>query len=258
MKSGINFFMTLLIFILLSSSKIFSGTNYVDGEYFACYDFVDGHGWRPELKIVIKNNKIIDAIFDYKDSEGNLKTNNEKYGVLMKKKSNIGPVEFVKEFKQRILKKQSAGIDAVTGATHSTQNFNALSEAILSKALKGDFSKTVLPMDSDYSFENNEEDKEGFTAKISISFKDGKIANVVYDELNKNSVSKKNDAAYNKTFLKKNKISSKELIDKLEKSLIEAQDVDKIAEIKGKGANEISQRFKKCAKLALSQRKTVK
>lgn len=118
-----------------------------DGEYKGTYDKMDSHGWKPQIDIKIEGGKITKVDFDNVNKDGKLKSQDEAYEASMKKAKNIGPKEYTPKLDQQLVDSQDAEkIDGVTGATSSSNEFKALSKAVLEKAKTGDKSDTVLTM----------------------------------------------------------------------------------------------------------------
>ena len=82
-------------------------------------------GWQGYLALTIEDGKLKDAEFDYiKDG---------------KKKSEATPGEWIPEYRAEVLKAGLSGdaIDAITGATESGRDVNALYQAALEAAREG-------------------------------------------------------------------------------------------------------------------------
>jgi len=246
---------TLPIIALLAALLIPSCAQkgpYKDGTYHGEFDVIDGHGWKPVLDITIEKGNIASAKFDYTNPSGASKNADTNYATAMKGVTGVSPAEAAVEMEKRLIAKQAAGIDAVTGATHSTDNFNALATAILEKAKMGDTSPTVLTMNDTYSAQDTA-DERGYTGKIGVTFENGKITKVVFDEVDKDNKSKRDDTAYNTNMAAKTSVSWVDAVTKLEQALVEKQDPNAVDAVTG--ATGTSERFKKLAAEAISTRK---
>lgn len=95
-------------------------------------------------------------------------------------------------------------------------------------------------------------DERGYVASIAIEVKDGKIANVKYDEAN-DAGSKLADAEYNKKMKEISGANPEEAFPALEKALVEKQDVAAVDAVTG--ATSTSDSFKKLAEEALAEAK---
>ncbi len=95
-------------------------------------------------------------------------------------------------------------------------------------------------------------DNRGYVADIKITVKNGKITKVDYNE-EKSGKPKRTDNAYNNNMKKVSGISWKDATEKLEATLVQDQDPDKIDSISG--ATELTKRFKELAKEALGKAK---
>jgi major membrane immunogen (membrane-anchored lipoprotein) len=99
----------------------------------------------------------------------------------------------------------------------------------------------------------SEADERGYKGIVEITYKDGKISEVVYNEVGKDGKTKKEDEAYNTEMEKVSKISAKDAQIQLEKALVETQDIEKVDTVSG--ATGTSELFKTLAKEAIAQKK---
>ena len=225
---------------------------YKDGTYKATYNAFDGHGWKPELQVTISGGKVTAATFDYVNKQGQLKTNDQNYATLMKKQAGTTPKEYTSALQKELIAKQAAGVDAVTGATEGSAEFNEMASALLAKAKTGDTSPTVLPMNATYTASVPKFDSHGWKGQIAVTFKDNQITAVTYDEVNKDKVLKTKDAAYAKNMSAKTGVTPAEAYSKLEKELVATQNPAKVDAVTG--ATEGSHTFIELAKEAIAQR----
>jgi major membrane immunogen (membrane-anchored lipoprotein) len=236
---------------LLVVTAAFAAAKLTDGTYTGTYDAMDSHGWKPQMTVVIKGGKIADVSFDYVNKKGELKTKDVGYNKAMMAKNKTNPEKAYPELAKALVAKQDAPVDAVTGATGSSANFNALAVALVAKAKAGDKSPTVLGMNETYAAED-QLDKYGYKAKIQITFENGRISKVDYDEFDKDGKSKKADEKYAKNMKAKSKVSPAEAITKLVDGLMTKQDPAKVDAVTG--ATELFTRFVTLAKQVLASR----
>lgn len=227
---------------------------FIDGTYKATYDFIDGHGWKPFLEVEVKDKKIVKVNFDYVNPEGKLKSQDEEYNKAMKAKAGTSPAEYCPKFDESLIKTQNIDtVEAVSGATHSMANFKALGKALLEKAAKGDTSETILPMNDTYTASEKDFDEHGWKAQVSITYENGKITKVVYEELNKDGKKKSEDTQYNTQMKAKSGVSMVEAAQKLSDSLVASGDVNKVEAVTG--ATTTTAKFKALAQQAMAMRK---
>ena len=96
-------------------------------------------------------------------------------------------------------------------------------------------------------------DERGYKGVVEITYEDGKIAKVVYNEIGKDGKTKKEDEGYNTEMKKVSGVSAKEAAEQLEKALVETQDIEKVDTVSG--ATGTSELFKTLAKEAIAQKK---
>jgi sex pheromone cAD1 len=231
------------------------GTQYEDGKYMATYTYTDSHGWKPFLKMTVEDGEISSVTFDYVNPEGQLKTNDEGYRERMEPVADTYPAEFTKKLEQRLMENQNAPVDTVSGATSSSEWFNNMATRLLERAEEGNAEDLILPMNTTYHAED-EPDERGWIGSIDITFEDGEIGNVEYDEVKKEGrkviAKKSEDEAYAERYEEANDLTPTEVFNKLEGSLEaegEPEEVDAIS-----GATGTYNRFVKLAEQALSIR----
>lgn len=254
MKSKFRGIGYLAIALILAGLVFSCGPNspYKDGKYSASYDYRDGHGWKPFLDMVIKGGKITEANFNYVNAAGELKTNDNNYKEAMNKVNGTYPALYCPELGKRLIAKQALPVDAVTGATGSSQNFNALATAALAKSTTGDTTPAVLPMNDTYTA-TDKPDERGWTGTIKITFENNKIVKVEYNETDKDKKLKTENVAYNTNMKKKSGIAWNDAVAKLQDGLVASQNPDQLDAVTG--ATGTTQRFVALAKAVMDQRK---
>jgi major membrane immunogen (membrane-anchored lipoprotein) len=241
----------LVLACLVLATSAFAAGKYVDGTYAGTYDAMDSHGWKPQMTLVVKGGKIADLTFDYVNKKGELKTKDAGYNKAMMAKNKTNPEKAYPELAKKVIAKQDAPVDTVTGATSSSANFNALAVALVAKAKAGDKAATLLPMNETYVAED-QLDKYGYKGKVQITFENGKISKVDYDEFDKNGKSKKADEKYAKNMKAKSKVTPAEASAKMVEGLLAKQDPAKVDAVTG--ATELSSRFTALVQQVLSSR----
>ena len=248
--SKIALIMISLLFVLsiVSCSK---GNNYMDGSYFATYSYMDSHGWKPQMELTIQKGKITKVDFDYVNPKNELKSMDKNYETSMSNITGTYPAKYIKELDAALIMKQSTPVDAVTGASHSSYNFNELADAILVQAAKGNMDNIILQMNDTYTA-SDKPDERGYVASIGVTIENNMIRHVVYDEVNDKKESKKTSEYINSELKKANGIEWKEAAKRLEQQLVEKQDPDMVDTVTG--ASSSSARFKALAKKAIEAR----
>ncbi|MDG4513422.1 FMN-binding protein [Streptococcus suis] len=119
-----------------TSESSSSASAWKDGTYKAESGF-DERGWKFVHEITIKDGKITASTADYEDKDGNLKSENAEYNTTMKEKSGISSAEATDKLDEELLAAQSADVEVVSGATHTSENFKKSTEALLKAAEEG-------------------------------------------------------------------------------------------------------------------------
>lgn len=229
--------------------------SYEDGSYMAAYTYTDNHEWKPYLKITVENGNISSATFDYVNAQGQLKTEDEGYRERMEPIAGTYPEEFTQALEERLIEEQDAPVDAVSGATSSSKWFNNLADELLEQAEEGEMDDLILPMNETYTAED-EADERGWIGHIEITFEDGEMVDVEYDEVKKEGrkiiARKTEDEDYAERWEEKSDITPEEAYDELAERLLTADvpsEVDAVT-----GATGTSSRFIKLAEQALAKR----
>lgn len=111
-----------------------------DGTYKAEYDTPDEHGWTDFVQITMTNSKITDVDFNSLNAEGAKKTDDPDYEAAMKKDAKTWPSEFYPKLAASLVEKQNVGdVDAVSGATTTSESFKKLVNELSSNMSKGVF-----------------------------------------------------------------------------------------------------------------------
>lgn len=119
-----------------------------DGVYKVAFDNFDSHDWKAQVELEIKDSKIANVKFDYVNKEGKLKSQDAEYKKSMESKSGTYPEKYIKELQDQLIQKQDiAAVDAVTGATSSSNNFKELVKYALDEmAKKGVTGEKTIPL----------------------------------------------------------------------------------------------------------------
>ena len=253
----------LLLLLVIFSTSCIAGQDsgeeaearYQDGSYAARYRYYDGDGYRPVLQLTIVEGKIDAVEFTEIGIDGTAKALDPAYQTAMAAESPTYPSVYTAALERALLERQEAPVDAVSGATESSQRFNALARAVLRNAVKGDSSVAVLPMDETYTAAGGR-DAEGWTGTISITYRRGRIENVEYDEVFFAAggvvARKSNDRAYAERYEAVAGVTPTEVFELLEANLEQTGAPGQVDVVTG--ATESSRRFVALAREALSLR----
>lgn len=235
-----------------------SGPEYEDGVYFATYSHVDSHGWQPFLEIEIEDGEIAEANFDYAAPDGTLKSQDRDYRQRMEAAAGTHPALFSAELESRLMENQSVPVEAVSGATSSSEWFNELAAELVAKAETGDTDDLVLPMNDTYTAEDQPDERGGWIGHIEITYEDGDIVEVDYDEVKKEGRDitdrKSENEEYAERYEEINDITPAEVYETLESRLVETEDPEAVDGVSG--ATITSPRFRELAQDAMDQRVT--
>jgi major membrane immunogen (membrane-anchored lipoprotein) len=116
---------------------------YVDGTYTATFDAADDRGWNSVVVFTLTEDVISNVDFDDFDAEDNRKSEDEAYNDRMQELTGVtNPGVFTPQIEAAIENAEIVptyvAFDAITGATGSSGNANALVEAALEAAVTGE------------------------------------------------------------------------------------------------------------------------
>lgn len=115
-----------------------------DGTYRAEYAQADDHGWTDYVVVTVLDGKISNVEYDALDENGNSKKSSVEYNEAMKGAgSTTWPSDFMPQLQNQLVDKQDiAKVDAIAGATTSSNDFVTLVKA-LKKNMENGNTETV-------------------------------------------------------------------------------------------------------------------
>ncbi len=134
----INLVLILFLFSSCGQSKMKDGFYTAETSNFE-------HGWKEYLCIMVKNNTIVYAEFNAKDSSGFIKAWDNAYMERMCVVNGTYPNEYTRNYVSQLIHTQNpTEVDTISGATNSGNNFFKLSAAVIEQAKKGDSSTVIV------------------------------------------------------------------------------------------------------------------
>lgn len=116
-----------------------------DGTYEVEVAKVDEHGYKPSIKVEVKDGKIATVSYDEITAEGASKRTDAEYNKKMKEFGKVtNPEEAFPALEKAVVEKQSAEVDAFTGATTSSENFKKVAAKAIENAKAGNTEKTIM------------------------------------------------------------------------------------------------------------------
>lgn len=231
-----------------------AGGDLQDGTYKGIYDRKDVRNWIAYVEVTVKDGKVEKAYYDYTNESGDLRTNDENYTKAFTDFNKMSPREAFDQLGTKLVEVQDASkVDAVTGATHSSRNFNELAAAALEHAKTGDTSDAVVNLYDDGTYKVAAEafDDHGWKPQLELVIKDHKIESANFDYTNEEGKLKTEDEGYKAAMEPKSGTYPAKYTEELEKALVDKQlvgDVDVIA-----GATTSSNNFKALVEYALDE-----
>lgn len=181
--------------------------------------------YRVVFSIVVEGGKIVESNYDNVNEAGESKAKNAEYNKMMKDKAGISPEEFIPAFNEGLTAAQDpAGIEVVSGATHSFHSFQNYAQQLIQAAQAGNTEVIKINnggelQDGTYTLEEKNYSND-YRVAFSIVVKDGKITESNYDNINEAGESKTKNAEYNEMMKDKAGISPEEFIPAFNEALV--------------------------------------
>ena len=139
--------LTLVLAIVLCCSLFVScsSASYTDGTYKAEMADFDEHGWKEYVTVTVSGGKITAVDYDAVNSEGALKSQDTAYREAMEPVSGTYPEKFMKELEDQFVSNPEVDqIEAVAGATNSTDSFKKLMKEVMEVGVKNGNTTTIV------------------------------------------------------------------------------------------------------------------
>lgn len=125
---------TLIFILLLIFTVGCSKSKFKDGEWEAKSE-IDENGYSSAINILVKDGKIDSVDYDEYDEDGGRKSEDENYSKLMEDTFGVSPSQAYEQLEGALIKTQNPDkLDAVSGATGSSEIFKNLAKEALEKA----------------------------------------------------------------------------------------------------------------------------
>ncbi len=103
------------------------------------------NGWREYVTITVENGEIVTTEYNAENASGFIKSWDNDYMKRMKLAKGTYPNEYTRLYAAQLTGQTKAPkIDVITGASHSGENFQRLSYAVVEQAIKGDSAIVLL------------------------------------------------------------------------------------------------------------------
>lgn len=123
----------ILVLVLVFTVGCSKASTYADGDYTAESE-VDDHGYKGVINISVKDGKIKTVDYDEYSAEGDKKSEDADYSNTMQGVSGTTPKEAYEKLVGQLIEKQDPDkVEAVSGATGSSEIFKNLAKEALGK-----------------------------------------------------------------------------------------------------------------------------
>ena len=129
--------------------EIDNGATLKDGTY-SLKEKNDSNGYHTTFSMTVKDGKVTESNYDNVNSDGKSKKDDTEYESKMKDVAGVGPKEYIETLNKEFVKAMGeedgspAGVEVVTGATHSTHSFINYAQQLVNAAEKGDTTEIVV------------------------------------------------------------------------------------------------------------------
>lgn len=225
---------------------------YKDGTYKATFDRTDVRDWQAFVELTVKDGKIATAKYDYTNADGAIRSDDKNYEEAFAAANKFTPKEAFTRLGEELVATQDANrIDVVSGATHSSRNFDTLAKAAAKNAEAGTTDEAIVPLyqDGTYKLTAPEFSEQGWKDFVELTIKDHKIAAVTFDSVNKDGKLKSTDADYKANMEKETKTYPEKYSKELTDALLKDQKVSAVEAVTG--ATHSSDTFKSYVEMIL-------
>ncbi|TXW21749.1 FMN-binding protein [Enterococcus faecalis] len=129
--------------------EIDNGATLKDGTY-SLKEKNDSNGYHTTFSMTVKDGKVTESNYDNVNADGKSKKDDTEYESKMKDVTGVGPKEYIETLNKEFVKAMGeedgspAGVEVVTGATHSTHSFINYAQQLVNVAEKGDTTEIVV------------------------------------------------------------------------------------------------------------------
>lgn len=129
--------------------EIDNGATLKDGTY-SLKEKNDSNGYHTTFSMTVKDGKVTESNYDNVNANGKSKKDDTEYESKMKDVAGVGPKEYIETLNKEFVKAMGeedgspAGVEVVTGATHSTHSFINYAQQLVNAAEKGDTTEIVV------------------------------------------------------------------------------------------------------------------
>ena len=129
--------------------EIDNGATLKDGTY-SLKEKNDSNGYHTTFSMTVKDGKVTESNYDNVNADGKSKKDDTEYESKMKDVAGVGPKEYIETLNKEFVKAMGeedgspAGVEVVTGATHSTHSFINYAQQLVNAAEKATQLKSLL------------------------------------------------------------------------------------------------------------------
>lgn len=154
---------------------------YHDGTFSAKSQYYDTYGYGQRLTLEIHQGILTKITFTETSRSGEVKSVMDPSWQSNTDKKNLS--DLYHAMADQIITQQSASnVDTVSGATQTTAAYKKLASAALDNSKNNGKEASISDINQTYNAEVVSSSDPSVTCKLSVTYKDGNISNVTYDE----------------------------------------------------------------------------
>ena len=204
-----------------------------DGTYEAKADAPDNNGFTDVVTVTVKDGKIAEVNWEAVGADGSTKSVLSENGEYVMTEDGLTWKEQAEALAKAVVENQSLSFlnlneqgktDAVSGVSISIGGFTALAEKCLQEA--AGIVQTLELKDGTYEAKAEAADNNGFTDVVTVTVKDGKIAEVNWEAVGADGSTKSVLSENGEYVMTEDGLTWKEQAEALANALIENQSLD--------------------------------
>ena len=135
----------LILLSLMALPTACGGKAGLQDGYYTAQAAQYSHGWKEYITIMVKGGNIVSVEYNAENPSGFIKSWDNSYMQNMLTVTGTYPNEYTRNYVSQLLASQTPGaLDAISGASSSSETFKKLSIAVIGQAVKGDSATAIV------------------------------------------------------------------------------------------------------------------
>lgn len=118
---------------------------YADGTYYAEFEEFDSYGYKDYMRVTVEDGVVTALEYNAVNADGTLRTQDDKYRQNMESVNETYPEKYTADLVNQFMESKDIDkLDAIAGATWSSDSFKALYKALQLNMAVGDTSTQLV------------------------------------------------------------------------------------------------------------------